>query len=99
MFYHIPRKMCGTGTIMDVESEHHARVIDGPGDYAVVPAAVYGIPATTHATPYNAAKVAFRLEREGYKVYIIDAKRGILYMSVDEWVFDPATPNDLPWDA
>lgn len=95
MHHVIPRKMCGTGTMGDIESECYDRVIDGPGDYAVVYAAVYNRGYMIHATADAAARHAWKLDHEGYRYMIIDAKRGVTYDSIEEWVLDQNAP-DLP---
>lgn len=95
MHHVIPKKMCGTGAMGDLASEHHDRIVDGPGDYAVVYAAVYNAGYTTHTTAAQAARRAWKLDHVGYRYMIIDAKRGVTYDSMYEWMMDQNAP-DLP---
>lgn len=95
MHYVIPKKMSGTGLMADIESEHYDRVIEGPGDYAVVYAAVYNAGYTTHATAAQAARQAWKLDHAGYRYMIVDARRGVTYDSITEWMWDKNAP-ELP---
>lgn len=71
--YTIKQKMSGTGSIHDIASDLYDRVIEfrGRAQYAVVPAAYYGMRHTTHAT----AQAAIRQSKKigDYSHSIIDA--------------------------
>jgi len=95
MHYTIPRKSSGTGSIHDLASEHYDRDIEGPGDYAVIYPDYYRGGYMTYATAREAAQKALDLDQEGYGVAIYDNKRGILYCSIEEWLFDPDAPADI----
>jgi len=73
--YTIKAKMSNTGTIHDIASDMHDRVINFRGDtqYAVVLAAYYGGKGyTTHVSEGAAAKKALSLK--GYSYEIIGTK-------------------------